>query len=193
MSFLWDLMKSMMQSLGLSNKEGTVIFLGVDNAGKTSLMSVLRDGKISQSPPTYHGTCEELKMGNLTIKAHDLGGHKQARVLWKRYLYATDAVVFIVDAADKARFGEVRDELHELLMNEDVADCPILILGNKIDVDGAAAEDELKRALMLTSHTTGKGNTARSLLQTRPLEVFMCTVSRQSGYGDGFRWLANYI
>lgn len=183
----------MMQSLGLANKEGTVIFLGVDNAGKTSLLSVLRDGKMMQSSPTYHGTSEELQMGNLSIKAHDLGGHKQARVLWKSYLHATDAVVFIVDAAEPARFDEVREELHALLMNEDVAEVPILVLGNKIDKHGAANESELKDALMLTAHTTGKGNASASNLQTRPLEVFMCTVSNQSGYGDGFRWLANYI
>lgn len=178
---------------GLQNKEGTVIFLGVDNAGKTSLMSVLRDGRVSQSSPTYHGTSEELQLGSLKIKAHDLGGHKQARVLWKNYMYATDAIVFMVDAADSARFSEVRDELHALLMNEDVIEVPILILGNKIDVEGAAQEEELKEALMLTSHTTGKGTVSRSLLQTRPLEVFMCTVSRKSGYGEGFRWLANYL
>ena len=68
---------------GLADKVGTVVFLGVDNAGKTTLLSVLRDGRHTAAPPTYHATSQELTLGNLTIKAWDLGGHYQARVVWK--------------------------------------------------------------------------------------------------------------
>ena len=94
---------------------------------------------------------------------------------------------------EKSRFEEVKKELHELLMNEDISHLPILILGNKIDAPGACSEEELKQELLLTSQTTGKGKIPKASLQTRPLEVFMCTFKKKCGYGDGFRWLAQYI
>lgn len=83
--------------------------------------------------------------------------------------------------------------LHDqsLLSCEDLADVPFLILGNKIDLGRAASEDELRGQLGLHQSTTGKGKVA--LNGIRPMELFMCSVVRKSGYGDGFRWLSNYI
>ena len=81
----------------------------------------------------------------------------------------------------------------DLISDEAIADAPILVLGNKIDLQGAAVEEELKMALGLQGQTTGKGTIARSELNGRPIELFMCTILRKSGYGDGFRWLSQYI
>lgn len=50
---------------------------------------------------------------------------------------------------------------------------------------GSAHEDELKAALGLGGQTTGKGKVPRSELSGRPIEIFMCSVKRRSGYGDG--------
>ena len=74
-----------------------------------------------------------------------------------------------------------------------MADAPILILGNKIDKPGAASEEELKMELGLMGQTTGKGKISKTDLSGRPLEVFMCTVLKKSGYGEGFRWLSQYM
>ena len=73
----------------------------------------------------------------------------------------------------------------------DLGDVPFLILGNKIDLGRAASEDELRINLGLHQNTTGKGKVP--LNGIRPMELFMCSVVRRSGYGDGFRWLSNYI
>ena len=66
-----------------------------------------------------------------------------------------------------------------------VKDAPILILGNKIDIPGAAGEDELRAAMGLHGQTTGKGTTPRKDLRGRPIELFMCTVKGKQGYGEG--------
>ena len=80
-----------------------------------------------------------------------------------------------------------------LMSDEQVADAPVLILGNKIDISGAAPEDELRQFFGLHGVTTGKGNVPKKDLQRRPVEVFMCSVRKREGYGEGFRWLAQYL
>ena len=111
--------------------------------------------------------------------------------MWKDYFPAVDAIVFLVDSCDRARFGESKVELESLLTDEQLSNCPILILGNKIDRPGAAGEDELRQVFGLYGQTTGKGTVPRTELHGRPLEMFMCSVLKRQGYGEGFR-LASY-
>ncbi|KAL0014404.1 hypothetical protein SO802_001473 [Lithocarpus litseifolius] len=101
-------------------------------------------------------------------------------------------VVYLVDAYDKERFAESKKELDALLSNEALANVLFLILGNKIDIPDAASEDELRFHLGLTNFTTGKGK-VKADSNVRPLEVFMCSIVRKMGYGDGFKWLSQYI
>lgn len=113
--------------------------------------------------------------------------------MWKDYYLAVDSIVFLVDASDRSRFQESKNELDSLLSDESLSACPVLILGNKIDKPGAASEDELRNYFGLFQMTTGKGKVSRSDLPSRPLELFMCSVLKRQGYGEGFRWLAQYI
>ncbi|KAJ3641496.1 hypothetical protein Zmor_028003 [Zophobas morio] len=123
----------------------------------------------------------------------DLGGHTQARRVWKDYFPAVDAIVFLIDANDHDRLEESRTELVSLLTDETLSTCPVLILGNKIDLPEAASEDQLRMFYDLYGKTTGKGKVPRSELPARPLELFMCSILKRQGYGEGFRWLAQYI
>jgi GTP-binding protein SAR1 len=80
-----------------------------------------------------------------------------------------------------------------LLTDEQVANAPVVVLGNKIDLPGAVSEQELRYLLGITTATTGKGNVARSDIAGRPMELFMCSVLRREGYGEAFRWLSQYL
>lgn len=191
MAFIYDWFYNVLAALGLYHKSAKILFLGLDNAGKTTLLHMLKEGRVSQHQPTLHPNQDELIIGKVRFKTFDLGGHETARKLWKDYFASgVDGVVFIVDAVDRPRFPEAKKELDALLTSEELANCPFLVLGNKIDMNFAASEDDLRYSLGLLQ-TYGKGGEKTSNI--RPVEVYMCSVKKKMGYGDGFNWLAQFL
>jgi len=191
--FLWDWFTGALGYLGLWKKSGKLLFLGLDNAGKTTLLHMLKDDRMAQHVPTLHPTSEELSIDRIRFTPHSILVGITRRVEWKDYFPAVDAIVFLVDSCDRARFDESKRELESLLTDEQLSNCPVLILGNKIDRPGAAGEDELRQLFGLYGQTTGKGTVSRAELHGRPLELFMCSVLKRQGYGEGFRWISQYL
>jgi len=190
--FLVNWFFNVLSSLGLYNKKARILFLGLDNAGKTTLLHMLRDDKLSSNVPTRYPQSEELQIGQIRFRTHDLGGHPAARRLWKDYFAAIDGIIFMVDAKEQERFPEANQALLDLLTDEAIKKTPILILGNKIDLPGAVNDAYLKEALGVDKLCTGKD--AGALPEgTRPLELYMCSVVKKSGYADGFKWISNHL
>mmetsp|Transcript_10766 Transcript_10766/g.34245 ORF Transcript_10766/g.34245 Transcript_10766/m.34245 type:complete len:193 (-) Transcript_10766:33-611(-) len=192
MSFLVDWFYGILGYLGLYQKNAKILFLGLDNAGKTTLLSVLKDDRVVQHTPTLHPNSEELVIGSVRFKTFDLGGHETARKLWKDYFTTVDGIVYMVDATDRERFPEAKRELDHLLLGDELQRVPFVILGNKIDLAGAASEEELRHSLGLME-TYGKESKGSKDSSIRPLELFMCSVVRKMGYADAFRWLAQFL
>ena len=183
-SYITGFFKSVLGYLGLYSKKANLVFLGLDNAGKTTLLHMLKHDKVTQSKPTYHPCSEELKMGNIRFNTFDLGGHESARKIWSDYFPTVDGIIFLVDSTDTDRFKEAKKELEDVCSNSLLDNIPIAILGNKIDVKGAVQEYELREALDLNS-LTSKG--------TRPMELFMCSITLKAGYPAALEWLSKYL
>lgn len=177
--------------LGLYYKQPKIVFVGLENAGKTTLMYVLRDDNVLKNPSIQSPAPEEVMVGKIKIWTIDIGGCSESRYVWKKYYQKVDAVVFLVDTVDKKRFPEVKKELNFLLNDFQLKDTPFLILANKIDQPGATREEDLKAELgleYLKSENLNSNNPP-----CRPFALFMCSVIRKIGYGDGFRWLARFL
>ncbi|XP_015590513.1 GTP-binding protein SAR1 isoform X3 [Cephus cinctus] len=155
--FIWDWLTGVLGYLGmpLSVCRGRFAILGLPNSGRHSLLKATSEEHLID-PVAYLETSEELSIGNMRFTTFDLGGHSQARRVWKDYFPAVDAIVFLVDASDRSRLSESRAELDALLTDEQLSACPVLVLGNKIDKPGAASEDELRNYFNLYGQTTGK-------------------------------------
>ena len=188
MSYVWGYFKGMVNSvlgyLGLYNKKANIVFLGLDNAGKSALLHVLKTDRVTQTKPTIHPHSEELKMGNLVLNTFDLGGHVTARLIWKDYFPAVQAILFLIDSVDVKRFPEAKKELEEILKRPELVNIPIAILGNKIDMGGAVSMEELKEAI---------GYDEIIANETRPMELFMVSVTKKIGYSKALEWISSKL
>ena len=188
MSFVLNFFKNLLYNLGLWKIKAKILFLGLDNAGKTTLLTVLKNNKVSQMAPTKHAHSEELVIQNVNIHAFDLGGHHAMRKVWREYFPKIDAVVYLVDAADPTRFEESKAELDKLLNNEDIGNIPVLVLGNKIDKSGAVNEDEFRLQLGLATESSF-GVQKLDNIGGKSVEVFMCSIFKRIGFKEGLEWL----
>ncbi|KAL2933444.1 ADP-ribosylation factor-like protein 8c [Bienertia sinuspersici] len=135
-------------------QEMELSLVGLQNAGKTSLVNAIATGGYSEDMiPTVGFNMRKVRKGNVTIKLWDLGGQKRFRSMWERYCRGVTAIVYVVDAADRDSIPISRSELHELLEKPFLTGIPLLVLGNKIDKSEAIVQQALMDQLGLQSIT----------------------------------------
>ncbi|PKI84498.1 hypothetical protein MVES_001653 [Malassezia vespertilionis] len=127
------------------DKEVRVLFLGLDNAGKTTTLKHLMNEPIDTVSPTFGFSIKTF----MHMGVGDVGGQRSLRPYWRNYFEKTDAIVWVVDSGDPARLEDCRKELWNLLGEERLAGATVLILANKQDIPGAYTPEMIKKALQL--------------------------------------------
>ncbi|KAM3511756.1 hypothetical protein MY11210_004576 [Beauveria gryllotalpidicola] len=131
-------------------QEMEVTVVGLQNAGKTSLLRVLSGGEFTvDSIPTVGFNLKKVQHGHVLLKCWDLGGQPRFRSMWERYCRGVNAIVFIVDIADLPQIPAAKEELHSLMSYHSLGGIPLLVLGNKSDLPNKLSVDDLIDSLDL--------------------------------------------
>ncbi|RKP14042.1 small G protein indispensable for equal chromosome segregation [Piptocephalis cylindrospora] len=132
------------------HEEMELTLVGLHNSGKTTLVNVISSGQFQEDMiPTVGFNMRKVTKGNVTMKMWDIGGQPRFRGMWERYCRGVTAIVFVLDAADHDRLPAARAELKALLDKPLLASIPVLVLGNKNDLEGALDEEKLIHTLGL--------------------------------------------
>ncbi|XP_043910943.1 ADP-ribosylation factor 1-like 2 [Protopterus annectens] len=130
--------------------DARILMLGLDAAGKTTILYKLKLNETVTSIPTIGFNVETVEpMKNVSFTVWDVGGQTKIRALWKHYFMNTDGLIFVIDSADPERFEEAGEELRAILEDDQMRTVPFVILANKQDRPEARQCSELVEALGL--------------------------------------------
>lgn len=115
-------------------KELRALMLGLDAAGKTTILYKLKLGEVVSSVPTIGFNVETVEFQKVKFTVWDVGGQDKIRQLWKHYYQNTQALIYVVDSSDKERINIARDELQKMLSEDELKDAVLLVLANKQDM-----------------------------------------------------------
>ena len=132
-------------------KDVRILMVGLDAAGKTTILYKLKLGEIVTTIPTIGFNVETVEYKNISFTVWDVGGQDKIRPLWRHYYQNTQAVIFVVDSNDRDRVGEARDELHRMLNEDELREAMLLVFANKQDLPNAMNAAEITDKLGLHS------------------------------------------
>mmetsp|Transcript_452 Transcript_452/g.824 ORF Transcript_452/g.824 Transcript_452/m.824 type:complete len:159 (+) Transcript_452:161-637(+) len=135
-----------------TKKKARILVIGLDNAGKTTIINKLKPKKMAQSDivPTVGFQVEEFSKSNINFTMFDMSGQGRYRNLWEHYYKDAQGIIFVIDSTDKLRMVVAKDELDHLLKHGDVASrVPILFFSNKMDLPTSLAPLECVQTLEL--------------------------------------------
>ncbi|BFZ64991.1 hypothetical protein YB2330_006154 [Saitoella coloradoensis] len=122
--------------------EMELTLIGLQNSGKTTLLTVLSGGEFTEDTiPTVGFNMRKVSKGSVTLKCWDLGGQPRFRSMWERYCRGVSSIVFILDASDPSKIPTSRTELHSLLALPTLTSIPLLVLANKNDLRGVEGHE----------------------------------------------------
>ena len=164
-------------------KELKVLMVGLDHAGKSTIVSAMRIGKpiLIQTKPTIGFNLEEINFKNFKLKMWDISGQLKYRELWKHYYEGADGIIYVLDSTDKERLSETKEEFLRVMTEQDLKYTRILVFANKQDKPGALREKEIKSTLGITVEYEGK------------IKVQEASALNYTGLLEGLTWLVNEI
>ncbi|KAK2720336.1 hypothetical protein QYM36_004277 [Artemia franciscana] len=163
------------------SKEMRILILGLDGAGKTTILYRLQVGEVVTTIPTIGFNVEQVTYKNLKFQVWDLGGQTSIRPYWRCYFSNTDAIIYVVDSVDRDRMGISKQELVSMLEEEELKDSILAVLANKQDMQGAMSVAEVHQALGLDA------------LKNRTFQIFKTSAIKGEGLDASMDWLSNAL
>lgn len=161
-----------------------MVILGIDNAGKTTLLEQLKTIygakglPLDRIPPTIGFNIGRIQVGQVMAVFWDLGGSATFRTVWHNYYSEVQGIIFVIDSADPTRMEEAKTTMVELLDHEHLRSVPLLLFANKQDKPGALDIKEISRIFDI-----------EILLGDRRHHVLQCSALKGEGLEPGVRWL----
>lgn len=162
----------------LGTKDMRILMLGLDAAGKTTILYKLKLGQPVTTIPTVGFNVETVQYKNVRFNVWDVGGQDKIRPLWRHYYTGTQGLIFVVDTADRDRIDEARKELHKIIDDREMKDAIVLVFANKQDLKGALSAEEVPEKLGLNR------------LRGRNWYCQPCVATVGDGLNEGLTWLA---
>mmetsp|Transcript_24293 Transcript_24293/g.72118 ORF Transcript_24293/g.72118 Transcript_24293/m.72118 type:complete len:178 (-) Transcript_24293:177-710(-) len=168
---------------GLKKKQGEarILVLGLDNAGKTTILRALSEEDITTITPTQGFNIKSLQRDGFNLNIWDIGGQRSIRPYWRNYFDSTDALIYVIDSADRNRLVESGVELNEILEEEKMTSVPLLVFANKQDLVGAHTADEIADQLNLIG------------IRDRPWQIQACSAKAGDGLQQGMEWVMKQV
>ncbi len=158
-------------------KEPNILILGLDNAGKTTLINYLTGENNKKVTVTQGVNAKSIQCGGIKLNVYDLGGQKKLREYWKYYYENVDGLIYVVDGSDENRIDECNEAFQSLLNEEKLKGVPVLCYGNKTDLEGCLEPDEIINRLKMNDITE------------RDWCLHACSALKGTGIQDGIKWI----
>lgn len=164
-------------------KEVRILMVGLDAAGKTTILYKLMLGEVVTAIPTIGFNVETVEYKNIKFTVWDVGGQDTIRPLWVHYYQNTDAIIFVVDSHDREedRINDAKDELSKLVHEDQLKDAALLVFANKQDLPKAMSVEELTQRLNLSD------------IRDRDWYIQPCCAKNGDGLYAGLDWLSKWI
>jgi len=164
-----------------SKREARILMVGLDAAGKTTILYKLKLGEIVTTIPTIGFNVETVQYKKVSFTVWDVGGQDKIRPLWRHYFQNTQGLIFVVDSNDRERIGEAAEELNKMLREEELKDVVVLVLANKQDLPNAMSVSEVTDKLGLHS------------LGSRKWYIQSTCATTGDGLYEGLDWLSSAL
>jgi len=163
------------------NKEARILLLGLDAAGKTTILYKIKLDENVTTIPTIGFNVETVQYKKVNFTMWDVGGQDRIRPLWRHYYQNADAVIYVVDSNDRERIGEAKDELHKMMSDDHLRNAVLLVLANKQDLPHSVGAGQIKDMLNLQE------------LKQKNWFVQPACASTGEGLFEGLDWLAKQV